>query len=284
MSSTASLPADPKSPYVTQCRNCVFAIYEGETQIENGCTLGRLAQFEARGATITGYDDGHKQFLTIDRFCNACHNRQSPYLKGTTLAEWETAVRETIRMRLAVVIYCDASTTEDQLDRTLAGWAIGTIRPRKILIVLDDTGFDSDAAIAALRTAQIGTAWEVITPLPWDEQEQVPYASHRDRCLDIAVQKLDAGTILYYHAMNAGQEPVPGYIDRLDRAINEELRPIVTVPDTPFGYTTMVAYHKHNDVVGNKGESIVTKFAVVNQAYHLQATPYAEIVPCRESQ
>lgn len=57
-----------KSPFQdrlanTNCKNCIFAIYDGDTQI--GCSQSRLEKFE----TIEAYDL-EKEFYVVKGFCN----------------------------------------------------------------------------------------------------------------------------------------------------------------------------------------------------------------------
>ena len=51
----------------TSCRDCTFAVYEGETQ--TGCEADRIDTFRDQGYVIEAYDD-EKEFYIIKRLCN----------------------------------------------------------------------------------------------------------------------------------------------------------------------------------------------------------------------
>lgn len=51
----------------TSCKDCVFALYEGDTQY--GCDFARTDKFKEKGKLIEAKDD-LKEFFVIDGFCN----------------------------------------------------------------------------------------------------------------------------------------------------------------------------------------------------------------------
>tara|TARA_Y100000004_G_scaffold153489_1_gene177197 strand:+ start:1152 stop:1883 length:732 start_codon:yes stop_codon:yes gene_type:complete len=51
----------------TSCKDCVFSIYDKDTQI--GCEAGRTSVFEKQGDLVEAYDD-EKEFYTVSRLCN----------------------------------------------------------------------------------------------------------------------------------------------------------------------------------------------------------------------
>jgi len=57
------MPQDPTKQ--TSCRNCLFAIYDGDTQ--TGCEANRIEKFG--NFVVEAYDDS-KEFYVINRFCN----------------------------------------------------------------------------------------------------------------------------------------------------------------------------------------------------------------------
>lgn len=51
----------------TSCKDCTFAIYEGDTQTD--CEADRITTFKQQGCVEEVYDD-EKEFYTISRLCN----------------------------------------------------------------------------------------------------------------------------------------------------------------------------------------------------------------------
>lgn len=51
----------------TNCKNCAFAVYEGDTQVN--CLAQRVDKFKEQGYVVEAYDDD-KEFYVIERLCN----------------------------------------------------------------------------------------------------------------------------------------------------------------------------------------------------------------------
>ncbi len=51
----------------TNCKNCAFSIYEGDTQTD--CLANRIEKFKKQGCVVEAYDDD-KEFYVVDRLCN----------------------------------------------------------------------------------------------------------------------------------------------------------------------------------------------------------------------
>ena len=51
----------------SNCKTCVFATYEGDTQTD--CKAGRVEEYKKKGLLIEAYDDD-KEFYVIDGLCN----------------------------------------------------------------------------------------------------------------------------------------------------------------------------------------------------------------------
>lgn len=63
-----------ESPVKTNCKNCAFAVYEEDTQID--CAFGRIDKFE--DSVIAAYDND-KEFYVIDRLCTYFRDKKWGY-------------------------------------------------------------------------------------------------------------------------------------------------------------------------------------------------------------
>jgi hypothetical protein len=249
----------------TSCRNCVFAEYLGDTMTDEGCTLGRIARFEAAGATVTGVDDGVKKYLVVDRFCSACHDPASPFLKGKGPGEWADAIRSFIRPRIAYVVHADLHATAEGLSATLGSVRGQGVRPAVVVLVDDGSPIGRPAMMRALRTSGLSCPWRRVVVEACPEEDERTYGGDRGlRALDEGVAMLDPKDHVYYAVARAGVAFPAGLSGSLDRAINEELRAVSAVlPDASGVYAVQTLLHNHAQVGGNKGVAILEKLGEV---------------------
>jgi len=72
----------------TNCKECVFAIYDGKTQV--GCTHNRIEKFKPN--IIEAYDDD-KEFYVINNLCNFYRNAERGYsVDDVDLVKSESAI------------------------------------------------------------------------------------------------------------------------------------------------------------------------------------------------
>ena len=58
----------------TSCKNCAFAVYEEDTQID--CAFGRIEKFKD---SVTEAFDNDKEFFIIDRLCTYFRDKKWGY-------------------------------------------------------------------------------------------------------------------------------------------------------------------------------------------------------------
>ena len=83
----------------TSCKECMFAIYEGDTQV--GCSADRLPILRKNNTVIEAYDKD-REFYVADCFCN--YFRPPKWNDGKP--DVEKASDEN-RPRFSIAIYCD---------------------------------------------------------------------------------------------------------------------------------------------------------------------------------
>lgn len=116
----------------TICRDCVFAKYEDNTQID--CDFHhRLFKFEENGATLVGQDDGVKRYFKFDRYCSACHNVAS--LQQIPKRKWLTYVEDRVGIQVDYIIQVSGENSSvGQVLRTFNSVKEQNPRPIQIII------------------------------------------------------------------------------------------------------------------------------------------------------
>ena len=64
----------------TNCRDCTFSIYEGQTQ--TGCEANRIDTFRDQGYLVEAYDE-EKEFYLIERLCNLSTHDENANLEDS---------------------------------------------------------------------------------------------------------------------------------------------------------------------------------------------------------
>jgi hypothetical protein len=254
----------------TSCRDCVFAEYNGDTVTDKGCVLGRPEKFEENGAEVIGIDDGKKRFLQIvGRYCNHCHNSDSPYIKGKPRSEWASAVRQHVKARVAILIYLNYASTLEHLTWTLESVEAFDQWPYEVVVILDDTKVTPASAIYTLRNKAIGCTWQVIRTEDWlGEHEKTEYrGNRRDRAIDIGVSKLNAERTTYYTISQAGTILPVDLISRIDTAINDEMIPLSVVVGPGEIITIQTKMHNHPFILGHRGWTMAEKLPWIIEQY-----------------
>ena len=96
----------------TSCKECLFSVYEKNTQ--TGCLANRIEMFKqtARGDIIIAAYDDEKEFYVVDGLCN--YFRPPSWNKGK--ADLNKAIDES-KTTFSIMIYAD-QINEDNLSRT----------------------------------------------------------------------------------------------------------------------------------------------------------------------
>ena len=96
------------STYQTACKNCVFAVYDGDTQVD--CSMGRISKYQDLGMVIDAYDE-EKEFYVINGICNVV--RQSNWNHGVVDA---TKARQEVRPKFKVFVNASHMTESHVAD------------------------------------------------------------------------------------------------------------------------------------------------------------------------
>jgi hypothetical protein len=236
----------------TSCKDCVFAVYEKNTQC--GCSTGRLEKFKDVGVHIVEAQDGKKEYMVIERFCN--HYREKNWMTNSKpIRSWgriknkEKTVKKEIQIRCGVVIILRKETSVQDMEKTiLACLKQKEVTPDYIVVVNSSENAHTEIISRMHHTIKKRTVFYAVR------------TSHNEasleECIDLAFVQAKNG---YYITFEGGYEPPPNFLDKINSLINEELQPILFLkPENKIdGMFVQTMIHKM--LAGNIGKSLADK-------------------------
>jgi len=93
----------PDNLYQTACKDCLFAVYDGNTQTD--CSMGRIEKWREKDAVIEAYDND-KEFFVINGVCNTVRQ-----------GNWNGGVADTELVRKEVVPTFEVFIVADHLSK-----------------------------------------------------------------------------------------------------------------------------------------------------------------------
>ena len=115
----------------TLCRDCIFAMFDGEEQ--SSCNIGRLKKYQDLGvAELYEDEETNKKFFVIqDRYCMACRNHD--WAEKQEDEDYYRLVKEEMKIKYLVIIFYNDN--RDDLENTLTSLVEQEIPPEKIVII-----------------------------------------------------------------------------------------------------------------------------------------------------
>ena len=231
----------------TICRDCAFAVYDGETQ--TGCSIGKLDKFEEQGAEVLEvYDETNKEFYVIKgRVCVSWRgSKWKEKYEGRD--DWAEIVSKETMVRMDANIYMHKDTTLADIEKTVISLKNNTIKPAQITLINNQTEIDR-ATLARICNAS-GFKWRVEN-IQEDDADRL-------RCIDIAVRKVSAKECNYYCVFDAGKKVPPNFISDINSSLNDDLNKFLALrSDDGNGDVGQVLMHKR--IGGNRDKSFLDK-------------------------
>lgn len=199
-------------PVQTVCKDCVFASYLGDRQID--CHLSRLETWANKG--VLGKNPDHDSFV-VERLCNGCRHKEDPWAEVYKTTEERIAqVTKETQLRLSFVLSCDTSLLNGSFcfAEQLKQIAAQTIKPFEVHILNthDKSQHKGIVDIAEEILAKNGIVYTVHTSLTHPKKTTF----HFDECLF----KFD-GTFLALFKFPFNIKP--GFVEAIDYAYNYKL-------------------------------------------------------------
>lgn len=222
----------------TPCKDCVFATYLENTQ--NGCQLGRIEKFLARGEAREVYDED-KEFYVVNRKCSTNRHKDSPWPAEAKQEDWAAKVRKEIALTLDVIVVFTNHVFEDA-ERTIESLTKQTLPPHHVWFVINQDLAGPEQRIGPGRLISLLKE----TNLSWNvNQITLPDRTVED-CVDMVVPNCES---YFYAIVPPGLELRPEFISDIDKLINDDLERFTVLFDEPF---TVIQTEAHKYVGGNK--------------------------------
>jgi len=231
----------------TVCRDCTFAVYEGETQ--TACALGNLDKLEKQGADIIEvYDETNKEFYVVKgRVCVAW--RGSDWReKHKDRTDLEKIVARETMIRMDANIYMDKDTTLADVETTILSLKDNLIKPAQITLLNNFSKIDRPT-MARICTHS-GFKWRVENIQEGDVDKL--------RCIDIAIRKLNANELNYYCVFDAGRKIPVNFISDINNSLNKDMNRFLALRgEDGNGDVGQILIHKR--IGGNRDKSFLDK-------------------------
>lgn len=233
------LEETPKiSPNHTSCRDCVFATYEGKTQV--GCSFGsRTALYAERGRLVEAYDET-KEFFVVNNTRCVAHRTKAWADKqgGVTLAD---AARAELQQKVDFLIPLHDPVNWDDISLTLNSLRRSSVPPNSVTLINLQKQFRVPELHARLRQVADGLNWFLSDP-------REDYITD-GRAVDLAVTKLKGH---FYSVWHPGVMVPREFVRNLDAKVVDQIgRALLLTPDN-MGNGLTVALGFHRSVEGNQ--------------------------------
>ena len=199
-----SRPLESKNNmYETACKNCLFAIYDGKTQV--GCQAGRIDRYKDLDQVFDAYDDTH-EFYVIKGICNAVRENG-----------WNNDVAEVEKMR---------AENRPRFDVILDATHINKRSAEEWMSFYDevrDSDFTVDFCVIA-PDEFTGDQRKLVSEVLRHIDCPVIESNHVDMSI---TERILSSKRAFTVVMDSISLPVPNMFNRIDILLNEDLRKFV---------------------------------------------------------
>ncbi len=195
----------------TDCRNCVFAKYDGNTQVD--CKLGRLDKFRENGMVVEeACDDELEYYVVKGVYCNTY--RKAEWAERFKDKKLELHVLDEVKVKEKIYVYAGPDSTLEALRTTIFSLKAQTISPVLVEVMYNRSAAKSSHVLALLNKSKLKFRLTTITEPDADLW----------RSLDICHKKLDS---VYYSIFQAGFEVPTDFIESLNKSLNLDMNRFV---------------------------------------------------------
>jgi|GEM_PF-3484536 hypothetical protein len=267
MPNNKTTDTDPISASVstTSCRKCVFADYEGKTQV--GCTAGRMEVFKKNGVDfICVGDEEETYYLIKDKACpyfrhvDGCEE----LLKSKTIDELKEMVKSSLKMPYHVLIFLRKEDSLEDLEQRLSELEQQAVKP-KIVSVIDRTHSGID-----LTPKIVGLFHNKYTFDTWRTQRVAAIDRSDYEVIDVCYDNTKNLKYFFYIMFEASR-PIPdSFSEEIHYAVQEEMKSFVILEPNSYGNGKAVLKMAHAKYAGNSFDiDLKDKIIHYDDAAHL---------------
>lgn len=228
----------------TICRDCIFALYDEQYTEQEGCIFGRTEKYKAQNKLKQIEDEETElKYYEISTVCNLCRN-------GDWASNFEDPTAkalEQIKVKVGFVVL--GGDNDGLLWYTLDSILRQTVLPDKIVVVFyARTKSSIDIINYLTKHAQPkGVEFELVNVFKTDKIEYL---------IDVGVSKLNSQ---YYTIYKSYRDLSPYFIEKLNKAINEDMRQVSMILPTEGVHGLTIQKKLHEIIGGNNNISVIEK-------------------------
>ncbi len=198
----------------TSCKDCIFAVYDGKTQI--ACRLDKLESLKKHSAEIIEAYDNDKEFYVVEGlFCMWC--RTEGWAELHKREDLVAVARKEMTIQYHAIVWANDSL--DDLEKTIKSLYDSTIRPGKITVIRTMDNQHLPNHMIKILNKYWCCRWKLDDMVPGED----------DSALDHAIKSC---SLPYYAVFRAGFE-VPSILfeDLNNKIVNDYLKFTVILPN-----------------------------------------------------
>lgn len=225
----------PKNIVETVCKECVWAQYKGNTQVD--CELGRLDRFRAQGTSVAEVYDDDKEFFVIEnRVCNSC--RDSNWA-AKILYNYKDAADP--KLFLLVEVIDETRIQQDIFVHVTSNSTYAQIRD--ILLQLEQHKIFIGNLIVLLNgeTLSPSEIRPLLSEFNWSIKKVCEPNATLERAINIFLGKTST---LFYTVVFPGQKLPENLLEKIDYAVNSSLKVFNYVTIEEGSYSCQTILHK----------------------------------------
>jgi len=226
----------------SSCRGCCFAVSEktedGKT-LQNSCQLGRIKKFKELGVEVVLEKSENGEFFAIERFCT-CY-RPDEWI-NTLSSEEQRDLKDTVRKEISVrmgiiILFNNATNTEEELKRTIESFSKQTKSPRYVVVI--NSRAEYNEWIHSLLLKNFSDKEKTNIHLVQCANEDLADFLKIEEAFKHALNG-------FYYVVNAGIEHKNDFIAKFDSYVNDDLSQVVMVKpnDGVGGLLMQASLHK----------------------------------------
>lgn len=205
----------------TSCKDCVFAIYDGDTQVE--CFAGRLEKFKKNDVVIDAYDD-EKEFYVIRRLCNL--NRTEKQVDE--LRQELTERMHEIAVTYELIIDCSNGIKEQDVFELIDSYYVDKLTIR----LIHGEGNDLDDIHKILQLSN-----KIITK--YNTKCPITQCLHYNVTMHNIIEKSKKS---FHAVVKANDIKDKNILHKVNAIINEDLEKVIVVDSKDGSFISNLAY------------------------------------------
>ena len=212
----------------TNCRDCTFSIYEGQTQ--TGCEANRIDTFRDQGYLVEAYDE-EKEFYLIERLCNLSTHDENANLEDS---------RNKVSLSFDLFMQCSDIKLDMDLQKTVDQFAYDKLN---ILLMHDYEEASKQQRIKIFELYKLLPNSTISSYFDYD------FTLH---------EKVSKSNSAFHAIVDSNQDVPPDTFSKIDSFINDKLEKATTCKINNITFVSNLAYKMYcmkNDSVNYESNS-----------------------------